>query len=148
MDERQTPSLSFVSNWLCWRLSWLCAWFTIDGSCLQPTQPHSTHSASLLTTSLSRHAWMVSSHSHSLVRVCVVSGRWVLLVVAGVIIRRMTYWAASCTSTSGPPNQTGTQHIASSLSHTQVSSFTCDRLWCGRWVCARGAFCGCWHDHL
>ena len=118
MDERQTPSLSFVSNWLCWRLSWLCAWFTIDGSCLQPTQPHSTHSASLLV-SLDMHGQFALTHSF----VCVVSGRWVLLVVAGV--RSSGACATGLLLALQPldhPTKRAHNRIASSLSHTQVSA--------------------------
>eukprot|EP00966_Prymnesium_polylepis_P135130 3123456-Prymnesium_polylepis.2 len=103
MDKRRTPSHLSATGSAGALLALLLGyywWF------LPPAHPISqpTHR---IASRLSRHAWSVSSHS--LTRLFVWCGRWVLPVAAGAIIRRVCCWAASCTSTSGPPNQTGTQ---------------------------------------
>ena len=104
-------------------LSWLCSWGTIGGSCLQPTQPHSPHTASLLV-SLDMHGQSV--RTHSLVCLC---GEWQMGPACGRRCDHPAHDLLGCFLhfnlwTTQPNGHTGHSRIASSLSlsHRSVHS--------------------------
>jgi hypothetical protein len=101
-------------------LSWLCSWGTIGGSCLQPTQSHSPHTASLLV-SLDMHGQSV--RTRSLVCLCGVADGFCLWP----LVRSSDACAAGLLLALQPldhPTKRAHSRIASSLSlsHRSVHS--------------------------